>query len=44
MAGLALTGHFLERCVFEPEGRDMPPARGRLLDGIERSSISRAHG
>ena len=44
LAGLALTGHFLERCVFEPEGRDMPPARGRLLDGIERSSISRAHG
>jgi len=44
IAGLALTGHFLDRCVFAPEGRTMPQARARFFDGIERSSISRAHG
>jgi DNA repair protein RecO (recombination protein O) len=44
LAGLNLTGHFFERCVFAPEGRAMPQARARLFDGIERSSISRDHG
>ena len=44
LAGLNLTGHFLDRCVFAPEGRAMPQARARFFDGIERSSISRAHG
>jgi DNA repair protein RecO (recombination protein O) len=44
LAGLNLTGHFLDRCVFAPEGRTMPQARARLFDGIERSSISRNHG
>lgn len=44
LAGLLLTGHFLDRCVFAPEGRGLPPARSRFFDGIERSSISSAHG
>ena len=44
LAGLNLTGHFLDRCVFAPEGRALPQARARLFDGIERSSISRDHG
>jgi DNA repair protein RecO (recombination protein O) len=44
LAGLSLTGHFLDRCVFAPEGRAMPQARARLFDGIERSSIPRDHG
>ncbi|MGI8840458.1 MAG: DNA repair protein RecO [Caulobacteraceae bacterium] len=39
-AGLALTGHFLEACVFAPVGRPLPPARlwlvNRLADA-ERS-------
>ncbi len=33
-AGLALTGHFLERQVLAPHGRPMPPARTRLVDRI----------
>jgi DNA repair protein RecO (recombination protein O) len=44
LAGMILTGHFLDHCVFAPEGRAMPQARARLFDGIERSSISRVHG
>ena len=31
-AGLALTGHFLETCVFAALNRPLPPARERLLD------------
>jgi len=33
-SGLALTGHFLERCVFAPDGRKLPPARSRLVDAL----------
>jgi DNA repair protein RecO (recombination protein O) len=33
-AGLALTGHFLEMCVFGPLNRPLPPARERLLDRL----------
>jgi DNA repair protein RecO (recombination protein O) len=33
-AGLALTGHFLETCVFAPLNRPLPPARERLLDRL----------
>ena len=33
-AGLALTGHFLETCVFGPLNRPLPPARDRLLDRL----------
>jgi DNA repair protein RecO (recombination protein O) len=32
--GLALTGWFLDRHVFEPQGRRVPPARLRLLEGL----------
>jgi DNA repair protein RecO (recombination protein O) len=34
--GLALTGFFLERRVFEPHGREMPPARARFVDLVRR--------
>jgi DNA repair protein RecO (recombination protein O) len=33
-AGLALTGHFLERFVFSPLNRPLPPARHWLLDRL----------
>jgi DNA repair protein RecO (recombination protein O) len=33
-AGLALTGHFLETCVFAPLGRPLPAARDRLLERL----------
>ncbi len=42
-AGFALTGHFLEKCVFEPSARAMPRARDELarhymrLAEVERS-------
>ncbi len=36
VAGLALTGHFLDRHVLAPHGKTLPPARGRLLDRLER--------
>ena len=32
--GLALTGHFLATHVFAPDGRKLPAARNRLVDGI----------
>jgi len=35
-AGLALTGHFLKARVFEPGGADMPDARHRMVELIER--------
>lgn len=40
--GIALTEHFLERRVFEPHGRKMPPARTRFVDVLRRmAKISR---
>jgi DNA repair protein RecO (recombination protein O) len=33
-AGLAITGHFLERFVFSPLNRPLPPARHWLLDRL----------
>jgi DNA repair protein RecO (recombination protein O) len=33
-AGLAITGHFLERFVFAPLNRPLPPARHWLLDRL----------
>ncbi len=39
--GLALTGHFFATHVFAPDGRKLPAARMRLVDGIvETSTIS----
>lgn len=34
-AGLALTGHFLERWVFATIGKALPPARARLVEAIK---------
>jgi DNA repair protein RecO (recombination protein O) len=36
LAGLALTGHFLERDVLEPHGLSMPQARERLISLLAR--------
>ena len=36
LAGLALTGHFLERDVLEPHGLSMPQARERLIQILAR--------
>lgn len=36
LAGLRLTGHFLERRVFAPQDREMPEARLRLVDRLSR--------
>jgi DNA repair protein RecO (recombination protein O) len=38
VAGLALTGHFLERDVLAPHGLAMPQARGRLVSLLARPS------
>ena len=38
LAGLALTGHFLERHVMAPLGHRLPAARIRLVDRLRRSS------
>jgi DNA repair protein RecO (recombination protein O) len=37
LAGLALTGHFLEARVLIPRNAEMPEARGRLLSHLRRS-------
>ncbi len=37
--GLTLTGHFFATHVFAPDGRKLPAARIRLVDGIAASSI-----
>lgn len=34
IAGLELTGYFLERHVFWPHGKTLPPARSRLIDRL----------
>ena len=34
-AGLALSGHFLETCVFAPLNRPLPPARDRLIERLQ---------
>jgi DNA repair protein RecO (recombination protein O) len=40
--GLRLTGYFLDHRVFAPHGREMPPARARFVDVLERmATISR---
>jgi DNA repair protein RecO (recombination protein O) len=37
LAGLATTGHFLERHVFQPRDRTLPPARERLAERLRRA-------
>jgi hypothetical protein len=38
LAGLALTGYFLERRVLAPHERKIPAARARFVDVIQRST------
>jgi DNA repair protein RecO (recombination protein O) len=40
VAGLELTGYFLERNVFHAHGRALPPARLRLLELLRRTRMS----
>ncbi|MBM3644473.1 MAG: DNA repair protein RecO [Alphaproteobacteria bacterium] len=35
-AGLDLTGHFLERHVFWPHNKPLPPARARFMESLQR--------
>ena len=37
LAGLKLTGHFLQRSLFDDRRNDVMAARGRLIDRLERS-------
>lgn len=41
-AGLSLTGHFLTHHVFGPDGRELPVARARLVEGLvgEQATVS----
>ena len=36
--GLKLSGHFLERHVFAPHDRHLPPARRRFAERVARSA------
>ncbi len=38
--GLTLTGHFLQRWVLQPLGKDMPFARQRLLDALSPEALT----
>lgn len=40
-AGLALTGYFLDRHVFQPLDRSLPAARTRFVDRMQADTISR---
>lgn len=42
VAGLRLTGYFLERHIFQPFERAMPAARSRFVDRMARSAISQS--
>jgi DNA repair protein RecO (recombination protein O) len=43
LAGVTLTGHFLDSRVFVPHDRAMPPARARFVDLLGRmAKIARA--
>jgi DNA repair protein RecO (recombination protein O) len=37
-AGLTITGHFLERFVFAPLNRPLPPARHWLFDRLTEAA------
>jgi DNA repair protein RecO (recombination protein O) len=41
VAGFDLTGYFLERSVFVPSRMRAPPARGRFIDLLQRTSSGR---
>ena len=34
--GLDLTGYFLERHVFWPHNKPLPPARSRFMESLQR--------
>jgi DNA repair protein RecO (recombination protein O) len=38
-AGLELTGHFLQTCVFNPLNRPLPPARERMIDRLRERDL-----
>lgn len=38
--GLALTGHFLARCVFDPLNRPLPEARGRMIARLTDAGLA----
>ena len=38
--GLRLTGYFLDRHVFQPEGRSLPDARERLVGLLRKAAES----
>ena len=38
LAGLSLTGHFLERDVLKPQGLALPQARERLVTLLARAA------
>jgi len=42
--GLALTGHFLERHIFAPYGRSLPPARARLAERLAAAAAGGGGG
>lgn len=38
--GLALTGHFLTRCVFDPLNRPLPEARDRMVERLRAAGLA----
>jgi DNA repair protein RecO (recombination protein O) len=38
--GLALTGHFLARCVFDPLNRPLPEARDRMVERLRAAGLA----
>ncbi|TWT05781.1 DNA repair protein RecO [Reyranella sp. CPCC 100927] len=40
LVGLALTGYFLERHVFWPHNKPLPPARDRFIETLQRLSTT----
>ena len=38
--GLALTGHFLQRCVFNPLNRPLPEARDRMVERLKSAGLA----
>ena len=44
LAGLQLTGYFLENWLLTPHNRKLPAARARLAQWLERSEMKEPHG